>query len=375
MPVVDPSQWLLPAATRAWKGGARARVALVGGDGVGPEVIAAAESCLAALDANLDVAWPRDLEAHLDREAALPGALKSVIDDADAVLFGAVDTSHGRALPVLSYLRFELDAYANIRPAVSIPGIRARTGQEADVVVVRELSEGLYPGREGDLAELKTRFPELRDWTGRSLPDDGIFAVRVVTERASRRVARYAARLAAHRKSLGLGIGKVTVVDKANVLRQSDGLFRRVCSEEIAAAALSEDHVYIDEAARRMVACPEQFDVVVTTNLFGDVLSDVSSEICGGMPMAPSASVGDGSAHFEPCHGSAPDIAGRDVVNPCGTLFSVAMMLSYLHEAEAARRLVGAVIATLEDGTQTADLGGSTSTSTFTAEVCRRLTS
>jgi isocitrate/isopropylmalate dehydrogenase len=297
------------------------------------------------------------------------------MDEADAVLFGAVDTSGGRAIPVLRYLRFGMDNFANLRPAVSIDGVQAWIGKgKTNLVVVRELSEGMYPGREGQLAELRQRWPELRDRAGRALPDEGLFAVRVITEKASRRIARCAAMLAAHRKAAGIGTGKVTIVDKSNVLVQTDGLFRRCCEEEIAAiGGLQTECVYIDEAARRMVAVPERHDVVVTTNLFGDILSDVSSEVLGGMPMAPSAAIGGSTPYFEPCHGSAPDIAGTGRVNPVGTLLSAAMMLTYLHAPDPARRLARAVVDTIRGGHRTGDIGGDATCDAFTREVCRRL--
>jgi homoisocitrate dehydrogenase len=371
----DPSAWILPAASKAWKHG-RPRVVLLGGDGVGPEVVEAAARCLTALGAKPEIRGARDAEAELTPGAGLPDRLRAEIDGADATIFGAADTSKGRAVPVLRYLRFGIDTYANLRPAASLEGVPAVTGKgKTSLVIVRELSEGMYPGREGELSELRRRWPELRDRAGRELPDTaGRFAIRVVTERASLRVARYAADLAAHRKAAGAGPGKVTVVDKSNVLRESDGLFRRCCDQVIAeVGGLESEHVYIDEAARRMVAVPERHDVVVTTNLFGDILSDVSSEVMGGMPMAPSASIGDEAAYFEPCHGSAPDIEGAGKVNPTGTLLSAAMMLAYLHEPEAARALAGAVVQTIQGGCRTVDLGGDATCASFSREVCLRL--
>ncbi len=373
-PPVDPSAWVLPASSTSWKHG-KPRVVLVGGDGVGPEVIDAAGACLAALRAGIDVRNARDAEDELKPGAGMPARLRDEIDGADATLFGAVDTSIGRAVPVLRHLRFGLDTFANLRPAVSLDGVPAITGKgKTNMVVVRELSEGMYPGREGDLSEMRRRWPELRDRAGREIPDGGKFAIRVITERASLRIARYAAQLAAHRKAAGFGPGKVTVVDKSNVLPQTDGLFRKCCDQIIAeVGGLTSEHVYIDEAARRMVAVPERHDVVVTTNLFGDILSDVSSEVLGGMPMAPSASIGDTNAYFEPCHGSAPDIAGTGKVNPVGTLLSVAMMLAYLREPEAGRTLAAVVLETIKSGCKTGDLGGDATCAVFTREVCQRL--
>ena len=348
----------------------------VGGDGIGPEVVAAAVQCLAAVAPGLRVEQPvQGDEAVARYGSAFPDPLKQELARADAVLFGAVDTERGQALPVLHYLRWVRMSYANLRPTATLPGLPALTGPRGcNLVIVRELTEGLYPGREGDLAQLSAAIPDYRDRMGRPLPGEGAFALRIVTEAASRRIGAYAARLAAHRKSLGISPGKVTVVTKQNVLPRTDGLFRSACEAEAAAVGgLEVDHLYVDEAARRMVAQLESFDVVVTTNLFGDVLSDVASEGMGGLPLAPSAGIGDGWAYFESCHGSAPDLAGQDVANPAATILSAAMMLTYLGHGDASRRLITATLATINDGVRTRDLGGTAGTTAFAAEVCRRL--
>ncbi|HKE18829.1 MAG TPA: isocitrate/isopropylmalate family dehydrogenase [Kofleriaceae bacterium] len=368
----DPSMWVLPGGRRAED----AHVVAVGGDGIGPEVVAAAIECLAAVAPGLRVVQPvQGAEAVERHGSAFPEPLKAELARADAVLFGAVDTERGQARPILSYLRWERESYANLRPTATLPGVPALTGPRGcNLVIVRELTEGLYPGREGELAALNGAWPAYRDRMGRQLPPAGAFALRVVTETASRRIGAYAARLAAHRKSLGISPGKVTVVTKQNVLPQTDGLFRGACEAEAAAVGgLEVDHLYVDEAARRMVAQLESFDVVVTTNLFGDVLSDVAAEGMGGLPLAPSAGIGDGWAYFESCHGSAPDLAGKDVANPAATILSAAMMLTYLGLPDPARRLVGATISTIAAGVRTRDLGGQSGTRAFAAEVCRRL--
>jgi isocitrate/isopropylmalate dehydrogenase len=166
----------------------------------------------------------------------------------------------------------------------------------------------------------------------------------------------------------------VSIVCKDNVLKHSDGWFHALCAEELAATpGLTYDHVYVDEAARRLVVCPEVFDVIVTSNLYGDILSDVAAEIMGGMPMAPSAGLGEACAYFESCHGSALDIAGRDLANPSATILSAAMMLAYLGCEDMARKLVDATLATIAAGCKTRDLGGTATTSGFTEAVCQRL--
>jgi isocitrate/isopropylmalate dehydrogenase len=372
LPVPDPSMWVVPGARRAKD----ARVVAIGGDGVGPEVVEAALQCLAAAAPELRVEKPVQGEEALTRHgSAFPPELKDALSRADAVLFGAVDTERGHARPILQYLRWGRISYANLRPTATLPGVPALTGETGcNLVIVRELTEGLYPGREGDLAQLSAAMPEYRDRMGKALPAQGAFALRIVTEAASRRIGAYAARLAAHRKALGISPGKVTVVTKQNVLPRTDGLFRAACEAEAAAVGgLEVDHLYVDEAARRMVAMLDSFDVVVTTNLFGDVLSDVAAEAMGGLPLAPSAGIGDGWAYFESCHGSAPDLAGQDMANPAATILSGAMMLVYLGLPEPAGRLVSATVSAIADGVRTRDLGGKAGTSAFTAEVCRRL--
>ncbi len=372
---LSPSGWLLPAGHLP-ASARRPRVVALGGDGIGSEVVSAALSCLEALDAPIDVVTPpHGPETRARLGTPFPDALREELDRADAILFGAVDTGPEGSADILRYIRFSLDTYANIRPATSVPHVPARTGGGAtDLVIVRELTEGMYPGREGDLSELARLAPGLEDHLGYRLPGEGAFALRVVTEAASRRIARYARALASQRKANGVGRGRVTIVTKENVLRRSDGLFRAICEQELAAdPALDIDHVYVDEAARRMVACPEQFDVVVTTNLFGDVLSDVSSEVMGGMPMAPSAGVGERVAYFEACHGSAPDIAGRGVANPAATLLSAAMMLTYLGRDDLGERLAAAVTDALAAGNKTPDLGGRASTDEVARAVRSRL--
>lgn len=374
---LTPDMWLLPAPTDRQRS-ARPRVVAVGGDGIGPEIVAAAVSCLRATGAPLDIVEPAHGEHSLRQEgAAFPERLRTELDSADAILFGAVDTGpRGHCRPILRYIRFGLSTYANIRPAALLPALPSITGGAgANLVIVRELTEGAYPGCEAGLAELGQRWPELRDALGRPLPAEGRFSLTVVTEAATLRIARYAAALALHRQRLGVGRGHVTIVTKANVLRQSDGLFRDLCEQEISKVdGITCDHVYVDEAARRLVASPATFDVIVTTNLYGDILSDVAAEIMGGMPMAPSAGIGDGHAYFESCHGSAPDIAGQDIANPAATILSAAMLLSYLGFAAHARRLMQGLLGTIAAGCATADLGGDATTSGFAAEVCRRST-
>lgn len=361
------------AHTREPSASARANVVALGGDGIGPEVVNAALRCIRALDLPIDIAEPVHGSAAVAAGAEpFSDEVRAMCQAADAVLFGACERV---SIPILHFLRFDLDCYANLRPARSIPQIGIGTEDKlVDLVIVRELSEGLYPGREGEVKELANRWPEFRDNLQRPLPDNGYFAIGIVTEAATRRIGRYAANLAARRKREGVSRGKVTVVTKANVMRTAEGAFRTWCEEEIAkVGGLEVDHLYVDEAARRAAACPETYDVVVSGNLFGDILSDVASEAMGGLPLAPSASIGSGHAYFEPVHGSAPDIVGKGVANPIAAMVSGAMMLGYLGHLDAAERLEDAITATLMSGCRTADMGGDATTAQVTDAVCEHL--
>jgi isopropylmalate/isohomocitrate dehydrogenase-like protein len=324
------------------------KVAVIPGDGIGPEVIGAALRVLDALDAPLDYLHADAGLACYQREGSyLPDATLAAVREADAVLFGAITSPLAAQDPsyksVILTLRQELDAYANVRPARDLgqpcraPGL--------DLVLVRENTEGLYNAPEHEDAE-------------------GVTTMRRVTRRGSQRVARFALDLAARAKRK-----RVTCLHKANVLRKSDGLFRSVFFEEAKAfPRLQADEMLLDNAALQMVMRPDQFDVLVTLNLYGDVLSDEMAGLVGGLGFAPSGSYGPSGALFEPVHGSAPDIAGKGVANPCGAILSAAMMLDHLGQPQAARRVEAGVRAALAKG-RTADAGGRLSTDAFTSLV------
>lgn len=299
---------------------------------------------------------------------AMPEEAREACRRADAILFGATS---GPSHPVLRFLRWGLETYANLRPARTLPGLPSplRDDRPLDLLVVRENLEGEYPGREGEVADFRARWPEFRDNLGRELPPEGLFTLRLTTETGTRRVARVAARQALARRDRGLA-GVVTVVTKSNVLRKTDGAFQEIAEEELERAGVEHRHLYVDDACRRLVAEPHRFDVILAPNLFGDVLSDVAAELTGGMGVAPSGCVGDRHSYFESVHGSAPDIAGRGVANPFATVLSAALMLDHLgYEAEA-RALDGAVRRLLAAGdVLTPDLGGRATT----AEVTRAL--
>ena len=326
-------------------------ICLIEGDGIGREVIPAGRRLLEAMG----LGW-RFTEAEagwgaFERYgAALPEATVAAVESADATLFGAVSSPlrpvDGYRSPIVA-LRQRLDLYANLRPVLSQPVPSSRPN--IDMLIVRENSEGLYSGierREADRAVTE----------------------RVITRRASERIARRALELAMRRRK------RLTVVHKANVLRATCGLFR-----EAALAVAAEypevvvDEQLVDAVAMRLITAPEQYDVIVTTNLFGDILSDEAAALVGGLGLAPSGNVGERHALFEPVHGSAPDIAGRGIANPLATFGAIAMLLDHLGEAIWAERVRATVRAVLADGPRTPDLGGDATTTLVTDAVIQRL--
>ena len=339
-------------------------ICLIPGDGVGQEVVPAAAEALQTLGLGLNFVQAEGGFACFEEHgSALPEATLVQARQSDAVLFGATSSPStivaGYHSPILA-LRKQLNLYANLRPVFSLPGDYSRPG--IDMLIVRENSEGLYSGRE-------------------QRQGDTAIAERVVTRIGSERIVRVACEQAMQRAALRspqiAGTGKpavLTIVHKANVLKLTDGLFRE-CALNVAAEfpAITVKELLVDSAAMNLVRSPQSFDVLVTTNLFGDILSDEASALVGGLGVAPSANVGSGTPVFEPVHGSAPDIAGQGIANPVGALLSSVLMLETLGEPQAAARLRQAVLDTLRSGLRTADLGGTASTTQFTRAVCAQL--
>ncbi len=327
------------------------RVVLIEGDGIGHEVVPAAVRVLEATGVPFQFV---EAEAGWDcfqrHGTALPDDTLALVRESDAALFGAVSSPlhrvEGYRSPIVA-LRRALDLYANLRPVFSMPVSGSRAG--IDLLIVRENSEGLYSGRE-------------------RREGDTVIAERVITRRASARITRVACEQAMHRRR------HLTIVHKANVLRESDGLFREAAYQVAGEYAdLTVAEMLVDTAALHLVTDPERFDVLVTTNLFGDILSDEAAGLVGGLGLAPSANVGDVQGVFEPVHGSAPDIAGRGIANPIATILAASLMLEHLREAAAAERVRVAAIETLRQGPRTPDLGGDAGTEDVTRAIVAKL--
>jgi len=344
-------------------------IVALAGEGIGLEVVEATCEVLSGADVPVKILTPLQISAP---GSPVPEETQRACRAADAVLFGAAGPATTR---VVGWLRWEMDAWAGVRPAKFYPGMRSPLADPdgIDLVVIRENSEGMYPGREGDLAEARRALPNLRDRFGRSLErhGDGRFAIKVVTSAGATRIARFACELARRRKARGHA-GKVTCVTKSNVLPQTDGLFHATVRETVATYPdLAFEHFHVDDAARRIIRFPKTMDVLVCMNQYGDILSDVAGEVAGGLGVAPSANFGDsGWAYFESVHGSAPDIAGRGIANPTGTLLSAALMLEHLGLAAEAERLQAAVARVYRDGKAlTPDQRGTATTKQMAAAV------
>ncbi len=327
------------------------RICVIEGDGIGREVIPAAVAVLQTTGVDLTFEPAEGGFGCFQRcGTALPPETLALARECDAVLFGATqsppDKVDGYRSPILE-LRRELDLYANLRPVRSLPIPASRPG--IDLLIVRENTEGLYVRRERSDGETA-------------------IAERVITRRASARIMRVACEQAQGRR------GHVTLVHKANVLTETDGLFRRTALEVAEAyPGVRVDELLVDTAAMRLVQAPESFDVLVTTNLFGDILSDEAAGLVGGLGLAASANIGDRHGLFEPVHGSAPDIAGRGIANPIAAILAGALMLDFLSESEAADRIRAAALDVLKYGPRTPDLGGDARTAEVTQAIVRRM--
>ena len=339
---------------------ARYNISLIRGDGIGPEQAAAAKKILETISDGSSTKFSiTEVDAGdgalLKYGKALPESSVDAIKKSQACLKGPVGES---AADVIIVLRRMFDLYANVRPARSYPNIPSLS-DKVDLVTVRENTEDVYLGWEFNADE------------------NTVVALRVTSERASRRIAEYAFKTATLRD----GKRKVVAVHKANVLRKGDGLFAATCKTVAKKyPKIQYSEMYVDACSMNLIRNPQEFDVIVTTNLFGDILSDEAAQVVGGLGMGPAANIGDQFALFEPVHGAAFDIASKDAANPSSILLSAKMMLEWLADkhndrnaAAEGKRIEDAIISALKKGSKTKDIGGKLSTTQFTELVANAM--
>lgn len=335
---------------------AKHSIVLIPGDGIGPEVTRAARRVLEA--AGLSVEWielpagATAIEQGFDN--VLPERTLAAIKAHKVALKGPVTTPIGKGFTSVNVqLRKKLNLYAAVRPVRNLPGVKTRF-DGVDMVIVRENTEGLYSGIENEVV------PGV------------VTSLKVASEAACTRIARYAFRYATRR-----GRKKITVFHKANIMKMSDGLFlnssRKIHEEEY--PNIEYEEVIIDAGCMKMVQKPEMIDVLLMENLYGDVVSDLAAGLVGGLGVVPGSNIGDDAAVFEAVHGSAPDIAGKGVANPLALIMSGVMMLNHIHEEPIAARIKSAYDRVLTEGkTLTRDLGGSAGTDAFADAVIAAMT-
>jgi isocitrate dehydrogenase (NAD+) len=328
-------------------------ITLMPGDGIGPEVTAATVSVLTAAGVNLD--WETHIvgaDALAKYGDPLPKELLDSIKRNKVALKGPVMTPIATGFTSSNVrLRKELDLYANLRPAKSLPGVPSRY-ENVDLIVVRENTEDLYSGLEHEVV------PGV------------VESLKIITERASRRIAKFAFEYARRE-----GRKKVTAIHKANIMKMSDGLFLRCFREEsVNYPEIEANDLIVDNTCMQLVMNPNRFDVLLLENLYGDIVSDLTAGLVGGLGMVPGANLGEEIAVFEAVHGAAPDIAGRGIANPSALIQTAVLMLQYLGERETAQRISAALLKVLAEGkVLTKDLGGNANTIEYTNEIIKSL--
>ncbi len=329
-------------------------IAVIRGDGIGPEIMDATLQVLDAMDLGLTYDFVEaGLSAYEKQGELLPAATVDAIHRHRVALKSPLTTPVGEGFSSINVeLRKRFDLYANVRPAISFPNTKSRY-ENIDLITVRENTEGAYIGE------------------GQNLTADGETATLIqrVTRRGSERIVRYAFDMARR-----IGRKKVTVVHKANILKSTSGLFLKVARQVAAEYPdIQCNEMIVDNTCMQLVMRPEQFDVIVTTNLFGDILSDLCAGLVGGLGLAPGANIGTEAAIFEAVHGSAPDIAGKGIANPVALLLGSIQMLEHLGRVEQAGRLRKAIVDTMAARDNlTPDLGGSGSTQSFAKAIAAR---
>lgn len=332
-------------------------ITIIPGDGIGPEITEATLRILTALKCELDYEFADAGLTALDQgKDLLPEETLELINKNKIALKGPLTTPIGGGFKSINVtLRQKFDLYANVRPIISFPGTKSRY-ENINLLTIRENTEGMYSGvgqkivedADGERAEAKS----------------------IITSKGSRRILEYAFSAAAAR-----GLSKVTVVHKANILKSTSGLFLKVAREvakDFPTIQMSE--MIVDNCCMQLVMNPHQFEVIVTTNLFGDILSDLCAGLVGGLGLAPGANIGKDIAIFEAVHGSAPDIAGKGIANPVAQILAAAMMLEHIGKSSDAKRLKDAIRNTMSAKDHlTRDLGGSSGTTEFAQAIIDHL--
>ena len=331
------------------------KVTLIPGDGIGPEISKSVTDIFEAAGVEVEFEIENAGEKVYNETGELiPESLYKSIEKNKVALKGPITTPIGKGFRSINvYLRKKYDLYSNIRPIKTLPGIKTRY-ENIDLVIFRENTEGLYIGEEKFENEEQT----------------SAIAIKRITKKGSFRIIK-----AAFEYAKANNLNKVTVVHKANILKVTDGLFLDT-AREIAKdyPGITVEEVIIDNMCMQLVMNPEKYQVIVTMNLYGDILSDLCAGLVGGLGLAPGANIGEDIAVFEAVHGSAPDIAGQNKANPLALLFTSIDMLKYLKENEKAEQIEKAVLRILEKGeVLTADLGGSATTEELTAEIIKNL--
>lgn len=330
-------------------------ITVIRGDGIGPEIMDATLFVLDALNAGLTYEYADAGLVALETQGELiPASTLESIKKNKVALKSPLTTPVGGGFSSINVaLRRQFDLYANVRPAISFPNTKSRY-ENVNLITVRENTEGAY------LAE------------GQEVSADGetAFSGTRITRKGSERIVRYAFELA---KSTGRK--KVTAVHKANIIKSTSGLFLDVAREVAAKYPdIAFEEMIVDNCCMQLVMRPEQFDIIVTTNLFGDIISDLCAGLVGGLGLAPGANIGVDAAIFEAVHGTAPDIAGQGKANPCALLLGAAQMLDHLGQPENAERLRNAIVATMEaKDSLTGDLGGTGTTMEFAKAIASRV--
>lgn len=331
------------------------KITVIPGDGIGPSIIESAIQILTHAGCDFEYEYADAGLVALEKHGELlPQATLDLIEKNKVSLKGPLTTPVGGGFTSINVsLRKKFNLYANVRPVISFKGTRSRY-DNIDIITVRENTEGMYSG------------------VGQKRSDDNqsAEAMSIITRDGAERIVKFAFELARQE-----GRKKVTIIHKANILKSTSGLFLEVAREVAARYPdIQSEEMIVDAACMNLVMYPERFDVMVTTNLFGDILSDLCAGLVGGLGMAPGANIGDGAAIFEAVHGSAPDIAGKNIANPTSVILASIQMLEYLGMQDKAERIREAVRATIESGDRvTRDLGGTASTSEFTQSIIDRL--